>query len=614
MYGIFFEDINYGADGGLYGEMIMNRSFEFPQNLAGWKSFGNVEIKNENPPFENNPHYARLSYSGHKEKWTGLQNNGLLGIGVKKDAQYKISFWARVEGGQKSSLRIDLLNNDNNIAKTLNTEIISNEWKKYEIVFKSPITDAKSFIRIFLTNRNTVDIEHISMFPVDTWNGRENGLRKDLAQALYDLNPGLFRFPGGCIVEGTEMFDRYDWKKSVGDVENRPLNLNRWQYTFPHRFFPDYYQSYGLGFYEYFLLAEDLGAEPLPILNCGLVCQYQNDDITAHAHADSLECFVQDALDLIEFANGDVDTKWGELRAKMGHPKPFNLKYLGVGNEQWGDIYGEYLEPFVKAIRAKYPNVKIVGSSGPSPDDADGRGFSKLWADMTKLKIDLVDEHYYRSPEWFLSQGARYDNYDRNAPKVFAGEYACHVTSGKNSAWAALCEAAFMTGLERNADVVTMATYAPLFAHVDGWQWRPDLIWFDNLTTVRSANYYIQQIYGQNPGTNVLSLTENNAPLTGKDNLFASAVWDANKKEIIIKVANTSEKSKSITIELNGARKNEKLTSAEITSLVVTDKEAENTIEHPNNVVPNVSRTSIANNTLTINLPATSFQMFRIKR
>ena len=326
----------------------------------------------------------------------------------------------------------------------------------YEIVFTSPVTEANAHLRIFLESTGSVDLEHISLFPVNTFNGHKNGLRKDLAEALLDINPGVFRFPGGCIVEGTDLETRYDWKKSVGPVENRPLNENRWHYTFKHRFFPDYFQSYGLGFYEYFLLSEEIGAEPLPIVNCGLSCQFQNQDSAAHVAVCNLDEYIQDALDLIEFANGNVNTTWGKVRADMGHPEPFNLKYIGVGNEQWGEEYPERLKPFVTAIRKAYPEIQIIGSSGP---DSEGKQFEYLWPEMKNLKVDMVDEHFYRPETWFLSQGNRYDNYDRKGPKVFAGEYACHGDGKKyNHFNAALLEAAFMTGLERNADIVHMAT------------------------------------------------------------------------------------------------------------------------------------------------------------
>lgn len=272
--------------------------------------------------------------------------------------------------------------------------------EKYQVILKPEVTNPKAILRIFLASRQTVDLEHISLFPVDTWQGHENGLRKDLVQALADIKPGVFRFPGGCIVEGTDIASRYDWKKSVGMVENRPLNENRWQYTFPHRFFPDYYQSYGLGFYEFFQLSEEIGAEPLPVLSCGLACQFQNPNMDAHVPLCDLESYIQDALDLIEFANGAVDTPWGKIRADMGHPAPFNLKLIGIGNEQWGKEYPEHLEPFVKAIRKKYPDIKIVGSSGP---DSEGEQFDYLWPEMKSLKADLVDEHFYRPEAWFLS-------------------------------------------------------------------------------------------------------------------------------------------------------------------------------------------------------------------
>lgn len=511
MYGLFFEDINYAADGGLYAELVKNRSFEFPQHFMGWKTFGKVSLKDDGP-FERNPHYVRLAYAGHPHKQTGLDNEGFFGIGIKKGAEYRFSVWARVaEGETPAKIRVELADTksmgEQQAFATADVTVDSREWKKYQVILKPEVTNPKAILRIFLASRQTVDLEHISLFPVDTWQGHENGLRKDLAQALADIKPGVFRFPGGCIVEGTDIASRYDWKKSVGMVENRPLNENRWQYTFPHRFFPDYYQSYGLGFYEFFQLSEEIGAEPLPVLSCGLACQFQNPNMDAHVPLCDLDSYIQDALDLIEFANGAVDTPWGKVRADMGHPAPFNLKFIGIGNEQWGKEYPEHLEPFVKAIRKKYPDIKIVGSSGP---DSEGEQFDYLWPEMKRLKADLVDEHFYRPEAWFLSQGARYDNYDRKGPKVFAGEYACH---GKGKKWnhfhASLLEAAFMTGLERNADVVHMATYAPLFAHVEGWQWRPDMIWFDNLNSVRTVSYYVQQLFATHKGTNVLSLTMN---------------------------------------------------------------------------------------------------------
>ncbi|MBQ7073328.1 MAG: carbohydrate binding domain-containing protein [Bacteroidales bacterium] len=617
MYGIFFEDINFAADGGLYAELIKNRSFEFPVDpLQGWTAFGNVKVR-EDGPFDKNPHYVRLGNAGHAHKHTGLENNGFFGIGLKEDAQYRFSVWARVPDGGDAAIRVELIDRANMGERQAYVQqrvnISSSQWKKYEVVLTSPVTDPKATLRIFLQSKeSTVDLEHISLFPVDTWMGHENGMRKDLAQALYDLHPGIFRFPGGCIVEGTELETRYNWKNSVGPVENRPINENRWEYTFDYRFFPDYFQSYGLGFYEFFLLSEEIGSEPLPIVSCGLACQFQNDDESAHVPVAELQDYIQDALDLIEFANGDVSTKWGALRAEMGHPAPFNLKFLGVGNEQWGETYPEHLEPFVKAIRAKYPNIKIVGSSGP---DSEGKQFDYLWPEMKRLGADLVDEHFYRPYDWFLAQGARYDNYDRKGPKVFAGEYACHARGKKwNHFYASLLEAAFMTGLERNADIVHMATYAPLFAHVEGWQWRPDLIWFDNLNTMRTVSYYVQQLYSQYKGANALTLTMDKKNVTGADGqngLFASAVADGNK--VYVKVVNTSDKAQSINLNFTGMKKNEVLKGVKCIRLT-TDKLEEDNIEDPTNILPEELAFNAQGQNVNVTVEPLCFRIFVLEK
>lgn len=615
MYGLFFEDINYGADGGLYAELVKNRSFEFPQNLMGWVTFGNVKLMNDGP-FERNPHYVRLGNSGHGHKHTGLENEGFFGIGVKKGAEYRFSVWAR---GEKQRIRVELIKNstmeENQVFAARDLEIDSKEWKKYEITLRSNLTEPKAHLRIFLTSGGTLDLEHISLFPVDTWMGRENGLRKDLVQALYDIKPGVFRFPGGCIVEGTDLETRYNWKNTVGPIENRPLNENRWHYTFTHRFFPDYFQSYGLGFYEFFLLSEDIGAEPLPILNCGLACQFQNGNPEAHVAVCDLEPYIQDAIDLIEFANGDTSTTWGKLRADMGHPEPFNLKFLGIGNEQWGKEYPERLKPFVEALRKVHPEIKIVGSSGPN---SEGDQFEYLWPEMKKLKVDLVDEHFYRPEAWFLNSGMRYDSYDRNGPKVFAGEYACH---GRGKKWnhfnAALMEAAFMTNLERNADIVHMATYAPLFAHVEGWQWRPDMIWFDNLRSVRTCSYYVQQLYALNKGTNVVPLNMDGKPVAGvegQDGLFASAVWDAESGCYIVKVINTSNKPQPVELSFAGLGKKESLADGTITTFHSDNPDLDNTVDNPTAIIPVESKITIEGNTLKTEVGAKSFAMYKFKK
>lgn len=619
MYGIFFEDINYAADGGLYGELVKNRSFEFPQHFMGWKTFGNIVLKDDGP-FDKNPHYVRLGYSGHSDKFTGLENEGFFGIGYQKDAEYRLSVWARVPDGGNGAVRILLCDpatmGERQQFAEQELKVDSKEWKKYTVTLKANKTVNKGSLRLMLSrNSATLDLEHISLFPVDTYKGRENGMRKDLAMALEDLHPGVFRFPGGCIVEGCDLASRYQWKNSVGPVENRPLNENRWHYTFDYRFFPDYYQSYGLGFFEYFQLCEDIGAAALPVVSVGLACEFQNGSERngAHVPVDQLQPYIDDVIDLIEFANGDpAKNKWAKLRADMGHPASFNLKYVAIGNEQWGKIYIENLQPFLDQVRAKHPEIKIIGTSGPNSEGSD---FEYLWPEMRRMKADLVDEHFYRPEAWFLKSGPRYDNYDRKGPKVFAGEYACH---GKGKKWnhfeASLLEAAFLTGVERNADVVHMATYAPLFAHVDGWQWRPDLIWYDNLRTFRSCSWYVQQMYSCNKGSNVLSLTWNGKPVEGTDGqngLFASAVLDKPTSTVIVKIVNTSDEPQTINLNLKGMKGQHECS---VTTFHADDMDGENSLDEPTKYVPTTESLQISAPNATMTIGAKTFAMYKIQK
>ncbi len=619
MYGLFFEDINYAADGGLYGELVKNRSFEFPQAFMGWQTFGNVQLKDDGP-FERCPHYVVLGWPGHRDRRSGLQNEGYFGIGVVKNESYRFSVWAKALNG-KGRIRVQLIDQytmgERQEFVNTHIDITSDKWKKYEVTIKAPKTHNRANLRIFLDGGNSVALEHISLFPVNTFKNRENGMRRDLAQALADQHPGILRFPGGCIVEGVDLKTRYQWKNTIGPVENRPLNENRWEYTFDHRFYPDYFQSYGLGFFEFFQLSEDIGAEPLPVLNVGMACQFQNGkDPKGYVPVDQLKPYIDDCLDLIEFANGDTTTTWGKKRAKMGHPAPFNMKYLGVGNEQWDTLYFERLEPFVKAIRAKYPNIKLIGTSGP---DSEGKMFEIGWKAMKEQKVDLVDEHFYRPESWFLSHGLRYESYDRKGPKVFAGEYACH---GRGKKWnhfeTSLYEAAFMTDLERNADVVHMTAYAPLFAHVDGWQWRPDLIWYDNTRMFKTVSYYVQQMYAINKGTNVLKMTMDNKPVAGQEGqngLFASAVVDKAANIVIVKVINTSKEKQSVSINLLGLKG---AAQAETITLTHNEMDAENTLDEPEKITPKTGTVSCEagkkNSILNDELPAMSFRIYKIKK
>jgi alpha-L-arabinofuranosidase len=429
-----------------------------------------------------------------------------------------------------------------------------------------------------------------------------------MIQLLADMKPGFMRFPGGCIVEGFDLSQRYKWKNTVGPIEERQLIINRWNYEFAHRPTPDYFQTFGLGFFEYFQLAEDIGASPLPILNCGMACQFNSAELVP---LDQIDSYVQDAIDLIEFANGDATTQWGKVRADMGHPDPFNLKMLGIGNENWGPQYIERLQIFQKAIKAKYPNIKLVNSSGTDPN---GERFDYLNGELRKMNADIIDEHFYRRPEWFFENANRYDNYDRKGSKIFAGEYAGQSdktvsVENKNNVRTAIAEAAFLTGLERNADVVVMASYAPLFAHVDGWQWTPDLIWVDNLRSAGTVNYQVQKLFATNKGTNAVPALLNNKIVSGQDGLYASAVTDKNSKEIIIKIVNSSNTEKTTSYLIEGYKK---LAAQATVSVLTGGAEEINTVDNPFNVMPVVSTIAVKGKKVDVVLKPFSFTVIKV--
>jgi alpha-N-arabinofuranosidase len=558
MWGVFFEDINFAADGGIYAELIMNRSFEFYKPRMGWrvkvddKDSSHFLILNRKDENTSNPRYARLSVD-QVNKPVCLINSGFRGMGIKKGLQYHFSLMASITENSVVTIRAELISSSGEkLGETAITP--SGNWKKYNGTFVASATDPKAHINIWFEGKGQIDVDMISLFPDDTWKNRPNGLRADLVQLLADLKPGFLRFPGGCIVEGYDLNVRYQWKKTLGNIEDRTMIVNRWNTEFAHRLTPDYYQTFGLGFYEYFQLAEDIGAQPLPILNCGMACQFNSAEVVP---VDQLDPYIQDALDLIEFANGPANSVWGKIRSQMGHPEPFNMKYLGIGNEQWGPQYFERYALFEKSIKAKYPDVVLVSSTGPQPD---GDLFDFAVTALKNTQADIVDEHYYRPPSWFRDNASRYDNYSREGYKIFAGEYAAQSVAtvsplNKNNWDCALSEAAFMTGLERNADVVVMCSYAPLFAHTEGWQWTPDLIWFDNLTAYGTANYYVQKMFSANSGTHVLNMLQDNKPLTGQQGIYATAAFDKATNEIILKLVNCSNKTQESNIVLQTSGK-----------------------------------------------------------
>ncbi|HEX5151408.1 MAG TPA: alpha-L-arabinofuranosidase C-terminal domain-containing protein [Parafilimonas sp.] len=615
MWGIFFEDINLAADGGIYAELVKNRSFEFAAPMMGWKiqqsspAAGTILVTNRLETDSSNPRYVSVSRNTDAGNF-GLTNEGFRGMGIKQNEQYNFSVWAKRENGN-IKLHVQLVDSTGkSLGESQSISVSGNNWQQYKTSFTATGTELKAKMNIWFEGTGVIDLDMISLFPQHTWKERPNGLRADLVQLLADMKPGFIRFPGGCIVEGRELATRYQWKKTVGPVEDRKLIVNRWNTEFAHRPTPDYYQSFGLGFYEYFQLAEDIGASPLPILNCGMACQFNTAEVV---DTTQLDPYIRDALDLVEFANGDVSTKWGHLREVMGHPAPFNLKLMGVGNEQWGPQYVERYKIFTKAIKSKYPEIQLVNSVGPDPD---GEKFDFLNDTLRAMHADILDEHYYRPPSWFQNHANRYDNYDRGGPKIFAGEYAAQSVAtvsplNKNNWLCALSEAAFMTGLERNADVVKMASYAPLFAHVDGWQWTPDLIWFDNLNSYGTPDYYVQKLFANNKGTHVVAITSNNETLKGKDSLYASAGTDDVSNELILKIVNTSSKSVAKQISIDSKKK--PAAKASVTTLQSNDLDAINSIGSPKYVSPQTSETDIKSKQVSLTLSPYSFTVVRIK-
>jgi alpha-L-arabinofuranosidase len=556
MWGIFFEDINFGADGGLYAELVKNRGFEFPDPLMGWMKInpslakGEVTVRDDAPFNAANPRYVRIASQGTAP--LGISNEGFRGMGVSKGETYDFS--AQVRGVKGApGLRVQLYGGDGTLLDSVLIKDFPTNWTRSAATLHPRDTDPKARLAVLVEGKGTLDVDMVSLFPTHTWKNRPGGLRADMVQKLADLKPGFMRFPGGCIVEGSVLARRYQWKNTIGPVEERRLLINRWNYEFLHRPTPDYFQSFGLGFFEFFQLCEDIGAEPLPILNCGMACQFNSGELCAPG---DLTNYIQDALDLVEFANGPADSPWGAKRAALGHPEPFHMKMMGVGNEQWGPQYIEHYTEFARVLKARYPDIKLVSAAGPDPGDDR---FKFAWSKLGELNADIIDEHCYANPSWFFANSHRYDRYDPAGPKVFMGEYAAQSvgivsTKNQNNLECALSEAAYLTGLERNAGVVRMASYAPLFGNVDAWQWKPNLIWVDSLRICATPNYYVQQLFSCNRGDTVLpvKLSGGEPSPAGAQNLYVSATHDDQAGEIILKVVNPGADLQPADVNLSG--------------------------------------------------------------
>lgn len=504
MWGLFFEDINSAADGGLYAEMVQNRSFEMDDSLYSWETSGDVKVNTEKPLNENNPTYVTLGQNA------STINDGFQGMNIKDGEKYDFSIYVRGKGDL--TISISQANSD---TITCDSE---DDWKKYDLTLIGG-SGSDNLNKLVLQNGDSdLDVDMVSLMPEDTYKG--HGLRKDLMEQLEAMHPKFLRFPGGCAVEGQTMDTAWNWKDTIGDVSERKEMINIWN---PSATEP-YMMTYGLGFYEYFQMCEDLGMEPVPILNCGMACQVRSGSATDEKHLvpmDKLQPYIDDALDLIEFANGtDESNEWVQKRIQMGHKEPFNMKYIGIGNEQYGDIYFERYEEFVKQIHEKYPDINLVTTSGTA-SSGSSNDLAWNWANEHEELADRMDEHYYETADWFRQHAYRYDNYRRDTnTKVFLGEYA-----SKGNAWYnALSEAAFMTGLERNADVVRMASYAPMFAKYGNTQWSAaDIIWFNNSDYVLTPNYYVQSLFSNNQGNYSLP-TEVKLNGIKKDDAFQGGV------------------------------------------------------------------------------------------
>ncbi len=605
LIGIFFEDINYGADGGLYGELIQNRDFEY--SVADKKSWSadyawrnvsdsHLTIDSIAPLHPNNRHYAVV-------RGGVIENKGYDGIPVKKNEKYLLSLYSRTAGGAVP-LSVSLVNADGTVLAQTQVKANTKNWKKQTATLV-PVADADSAtLRVEAVGNNTVNLDMISLFPKATFRGRSNGLRADLAQTLADLKPKFVRFPGGCVAHGNGVDNIYDWKGSIGELYERKPLANLW----------GYHQTRGLGYHEYFLFCEDIGAEPLPVLAAGVPCQnssrkskHSHDMLTTMGQQcgiplEDMPAYIQDVLDLIEYANGDArKTEWGRRRARAGHPEPFNLKYIGIGNEDMiTPVFVERFKMICDSVRRHYPEIKIVGTAGPFYEGSD---YTYGWKLADSVGVALVDEHYYVAPGWMVNNQDFYDGYDRSKPHVYLGEYAAHLSGRQSNIETALSEALYLTAVERNGDVVEMTSYAPLLAKDRHTQWRPDLIYFSNTDVRPTVDYYVQQLYGTNAGTTYVatSLRSDKQPREVAKRQGASVVIDALTGDYIVKFANLLPVSTTLSLDMGGA--GAEMTDVEVTSLSGAPTETK--------AVPHTSRQDLTSG--IVELPPYSFTVMRFK-
>lgn len=616
LMGIFFEDISYAADGGLYAELIQNRDFEYTEaDHRGWNSKTAWKLEGEgttwtinsaNPIHANNANYSSLLTSSIGAK---LINEGWDGIALNKGDKYNLSLFARGKG----TIRISLADGGNVLATT--TVKASAEWKqiKATLIPSATATNAKLVIEPLQTGN--IDVDFISLFPQKTFRGRTNGLRNDLAQVIADLHPRFVRFPGGCATHGQGIDNIYHWQATIGELWERQPDMNIW----------NYHQTRGLGFYEYFLFCEDIGAEPLPVLAAGVPCQnswkggagqqggipFESElngkpsPYTYNGKPLTMESYLQELLDLIEWANGDPKTsELAKLRAKAGHPKPFNMKYLGIGNEDLiSDVFLKRYNFLIEGVKKAHPEITVIGTVGPFWEGSD---YEYGWKEAKAKNIEIVDEHYYNPIGWYFHHRDYYDNYDRQGTKVYLGEWA----SKGNNVVNALVEAAYLTNVERNADVVVMSSYAPLLAKEGHTNWNPDLIYFNNTEIHPTANYYVQRAFGQNAGSRyVYSDLNVNGGNDVTQRLDKSVVIDEVTGDIIIKVVSLLPKQSSLTVNIPAEALEGHSTTAGLTVLSKADKP-----DSQRNWDTNETRTISVAPSFSIDIPQYSLSVIRIKK
>jgi alpha-L-arabinofuranosidase len=555
LFGIFFEDLNYAADGGLYAELVQNRSFEYDAaEQISWSAItswsysardggrGSLSIETAVPVHPNNPHYAVVE-AHEPGGGVGLVNGGFDGIPVRAGESFDFSVFARQlftrerwgnDGrlGEPARLELRLETKDRALLGETSVAVSGRDWQRVTATIVATNSAAAAQLAVLLHTKGAVALDEISLFPHETFRHRPNGLRVDLAQAIADLHPKFMRFPGGCLVHGFGTGNFYRWKDSVGPVEQRRGQPNLW----------GYHQSLGLGYFEFFQFCEDIGAKPLPVVAAGVCCQngdHQGGTGQSGLPLAAMPAYIQDVLDLIEWANGPTNSTWGAKRAAAGHPEPFHLQYLGVGNEDaQTEAFRTRFKMIHDAIKAKHPEITVVGTVGPDPSGFD---YDAGWKFANEQRLEMVDEHGYKSPQWFWENLTRFDAYDRTKSKVYLGEYAAHDNNRANTLRSALAEAAYMTSLERNGDVVQMASYAPLLAKEGHTQWRPDLIYFNNANRLLTANYYVQQMFGQNQGDVCLPVKLALASPAPRQRGFLLGTWDTQVQFAKVKVTQGSQ-------------------------------------------------------------------------